>query len=59
MRTAGHPGTRGPDFERRYAQIVAGNHEGATVLLEHGDPTPTGCALLEEIRHWDNHDWLG
>jgi HEXXH motif-containing protein len=59
MRAAGHPGTRGPDFERRYAQIVAGNHEGATVLLEHGDPTPTGCALLEEIRHWDNHDWLG
>jgi HEXXH motif-containing protein len=57
MRAAGHPGTRGPDFERRYAQIVAGNHEGATVLLEHGDPTPIGRALLDEIRRWDQHDW--
>jgi HEXXH motif-containing protein len=59
MRAAGHPGTRGPDFERRYAQIVAGNHEGATVLLEHADPTPIGRALLEEIRRWDLHDWTG
>jgi HEXXH motif-containing protein len=59
MRAAGHPGTRGPDFERRYAQIVAGNHEGATVLLEHGDPTPIGRALLDEIRRWDQHDWEG
>lgn len=57
MRAAGHPGTRGPDFERRYAQIVAGNHEGSTVLLEHGDPTPIGRALLDEIRRWDQHDW--
>lgn len=57
MRAAGHPGTRGHDFERRYAQIVAGNHEGATVLLEHGDPTPIGRALLDEIRRWDQHDW--
>jgi HEXXH motif-containing protein len=57
MRAADHPGTRGPDFERRYAQIVAGNHEGATVLLEHGDPTPIGRALLDEIRRWDQHDW--
>jgi HEXXH motif-containing protein len=57
MRAAGHPGTRGPDFERRYAQIVAGNHEGATVLLEHGDPTTIGRSLLDEIRRWDQHDW--
>lgn len=57
MRAAGHPGTRGPDFERRYAQIVAGNHEGATVLLEHGQPTEIGRALLDEIRRWDQHDW--
>jgi HEXXH motif-containing protein len=59
MRAAGHPGTRGPDFERRYAQIVAGNHEGTTVLLEHGDPTPIGRALLDELRRWDEHDWAG
>ena len=57
MRAAGHSGTRGPDFERRYAQIVAGNHEGATVLLEHGQPTTIGRALLDEIRRWDQHDW--
>lgn len=57
MRAAGHPGTRGPDFERRYAQIVAGNHEGTTVLLAHGHPTPIGRALLDEIRRWDQHDW--
>ena len=57
MRAAGHPGTRGPDFERRYAQIVAGNHEGATVLLEHAAPTQIGGALLDEIRRWDQHDW--
>jgi HEXXH motif-containing protein len=57
MRAAGHPGTRGPDFERRYAQIVAGNHEGASVLLEHGSPTAIGRELLDEIRRWDQHDW--
>jgi HEXXH motif-containing protein len=57
MRAANHPGTRSPDFERRYAQIVAGNHEGATVLLEHSNPTPIGRALLDEIRRWDEHDW--
>lgn len=57
MRAAGHEGTERPDFERRYAQIVAGNHEGATVLLEHGQPTPIGQGLLDEIRRWDRHDW--
>ncbi len=53
MREAGHPGCDQPDFERRYAQIVKGNHEGATVLLEYGQPTPIGRGLLDEIRRWD------
>lgn len=57
MRAAGHEGTRGADFERRYAQIVAGNHEGSMVLLEHGQPTDSGRALLDELRRWDQHDW--
>jgi HEXXH motif-containing protein len=57
MRAAGHAGTDRPDFERRYAQIVNGNHEGATVLLEHGQPTAIGLGLLDEIRRWDAHDW--
>ena len=41
----------------RYAQIVKGNHEGASVLLEHGQPTRIGQGLLDEIRRWDQHDW--
>lgn len=57
MRAAGHEGTGRPDFERRYAQIIKGNHEGATVLLEHGQPTEIGRGLLDEIRRWDQHDW--
>jgi len=57
MRAAGHEGTSQPDFERRYAQIIKGNHEGATVLLEHGQPTAIGQGLLDEIRRWDRHDW--
>ncbi len=57
MRAAGHERTKHPDFERRYAQIVKGNHEGATVLLEHGQPTELGRGLLDEIRRWDSHDW--
>lgn len=57
MRAAGHEGTRGRDFERRYEQIVTGNHEGSSVLLEHGQPTPVGRGLLDELRRWDAHDW--
>ena len=57
MRDAGHEGTRGPDFERRYAQIIKGNHEGASVLLEHAQPTQVGQGVLDEIRRWDEHDW--
>ncbi|MFV8753198.1 aKG-HExxH-type peptide beta-hydroxylase [Nannocystaceae bacterium ST9] len=56
MRDAGHPGTEQPDFARRHAQIVKGNHEGASVLLEHGRPTAIGQGLLDEIRRWDSLD---
>lgn len=57
MRDAGHEDTNRPDFERRYAQIIKGNHEGATVLLEHGQPTEVGRGLMDELRRWDAHDW--
>jgi HEXXH motif-containing protein len=57
MRAAGHEGTDRPDFERRYAQIVRGNHEGASVLLEHAQPTAIGQGLIDELRRWDEHDW--
>lgn len=57
MRDAGHEGTASPDFERRYAQIVAGNRAAAEVLLEHGQPTRAGAGLLDELRRWHAHDW--
>lgn len=57
MREAGHEGTGSPDFERRYAQIVAGNRAAAQVLLEHGQATPVGAGLLDEIRRWNEHEW--
>lgn len=57
MRNAGHEGTDRPDFARRYAQIIKGNHEGASVLLEHGQPTQIGRGLLDELGRWDSHDW--
>jgi HEXXH motif-containing protein len=57
MRAAGHPSSEHPEFERRYAQIVRGNHEAAAVLLEHGQATALGRGLLDEIRRWDQHDW--
>ncbi len=55
MRDAGFPGSEQPDFARRFAQIVKANHEGASVLLEHGQPTAIGRSLLAEIRRWDEH----
>lgn len=57
MHAAGHEDTDRPDFERRYAQIVRGNHEGASVLLEHAQPTAIGQGLIDELRRWDEHDW--
>ncbi|MCA9686708.1 MAG: hypothetical protein KC457_31370, partial [Myxococcales bacterium] len=57
MREAGDPISEHPEFERRYRQIVAGNHEGAQVLLEHAQPTPLGRTVLDEIRRWDAWSW--
>lgn len=49
MIAAGDPRAR-PD---RFAQIVAGNREGASVLLANAQTTPYGRRLLEEIRRLD------
>ncbi|NVB36987.1 hypothetical protein G6O69_04040 [Pseudenhygromyxa sp. WMMC2535] len=57
MRAGGDPIAEHPEFDRRYRQIVAGNHEGSQVLLEHGQPTAVGRGVLEEIRRWDDWDW--
>ncbi len=51
----GVEGCEHPDFRRRFQRIVDGNHEGASVLLEHGQPTEVGASLLAEIRRWDEH----
>lgn len=50
-----HPLSRTPDFRRRFSTIIAGNHEGAQILLEHAEPTPIGRGLLEEIARLDRH----
>jgi HEXXH motif-containing protein len=55
LRNDHHPGTDHLDFVNRYTQIVKGNHEGASVLLQHARPTPIGRALLDEIKRWDDH----
>lgn len=57
MREAGESICDHPDFQRRYGQVIDGNHEGATVLLENAEPTPIGASVLDEIRRWDTHAW--
>lgn len=49
MREAEHPLSQHPDFERRYAQIVESNREGAAVLLDNAEVTEVGRPLLDEI----------
>lgn len=55
MRAAGDPIASHPSFQARFERIVAGNHEGMEVLLEHSDPTPVGRAVLDELARWDRH----
>lgn len=53
MIEAGAPGSEHPEFRRRYAQIVAGNHEGVQVLRAHAEPTAVGRQVLDEIEALD------
>lgn len=55
MLAAEDPLTQHPSFRARLAQIVAGNHEGTEVLLEHAQPTDVGRAVLDELARWDRH----
>jgi len=55
MREANDPLAQHPGFESRFKQIVAGNHEGIEVLAAHGQPTPAGRAVLDELIRWDQH----
>jgi len=49
MLAAGEPCAADPGFGRRYAEIVAGNREGAAVLRAHARPTRVGAGVLREI----------
>ncbi len=55
LESADAPQCRRSGFRERFANIVKGNHEGMSVLLEHADPTPAGRALLGELERWDQH----
>ncbi|MBK7398151.1 MAG: hypothetical protein IPJ34_18095 [Myxococcales bacterium] len=55
MLAASDPLAAHPSFAQRFAQIVASNHEGISLLLAHADPTPAGRALLDELARWDAH----
>ncbi|MFK7985562.1 MAG: HEXXH motif-containing putative peptide modification protein [Sandaracinaceae bacterium] len=50
MAEADDPISRRPGFSRRRAVVTEKNREGASVLLEHAEPTALGRGLLDEIR---------
>lgn len=52
MIESGDPLAQGAAFAARYDRIRSINREGAEVLLQHGQPTNIGRAVLDEIRHW-------
>lgn len=49
MLAAGDPCAADPGFARRFAEVVAGNREGAAVLRAHARPTRVGAGLLAEV----------
>ncbi len=49
MLAAGDPCAADPGFGRRFAEIVAGNREGAAVLRAHARPTRVGAGVLAEV----------
>jgi HEXXH motif-containing protein len=55
MLAAGDPLASHPHFVKRYGQIVKLNHEGATTVLDHAQPTEAGAGLFAEMRAWDEH----
>ena len=53
MSDAGDDRAADPHWRRRFATIVAGNHEGADTVLNHTEPTDAGRGLLAEMRALD------
>jgi HEXXH motif-containing protein len=49
LAAAGHPLAASPEFERRRAQVLAGNEGGLVVLREKAHPTAAGRRLLADI----------
>ena len=41
-------------WRRRFGQIIGKNHDGATTILTHGQPTDAGTGLLAEMRALDH-----
>ncbi len=55
MKAADDPLSRHAEFDRRFDAIRALNHEGATTVLTHAQPTPVGRSVLDEIARWDSY----
>jgi hypothetical protein len=49
MRDGGHPLAALPEFERRLSEIDLKNHEGMEMLRAHGEFTPAGRALIDDL----------
>ena len=64
MRDGGHPLAALPEFDRRMAEIDLKNHEGMEMLRVHGEFTPAGRAMIDELemlehRHLAEHTARG
>ncbi len=53
MANADDPMASNPSWRKRFADIVAKNHSGATTVLDHAEPTQVGRGLFEEMRALD------
>jgi HEXXH motif-containing protein len=49
MRDDGHPLATLPEFERRMSEIDLKNHEGMEMLRAHGEFTPAGRAMIDDL----------
>ncbi|HMV67762.1 MAG TPA: HEXXH motif-containing putative peptide modification protein [Myxococcota bacterium] len=45
-----HPVTQTERFPRRRAEVIAGNHRGMEIVLEHSDASDQGRRMIDEMR---------
>ncbi len=50
LHEAGSEVAQGPAFDRRRAEVLAGNEHGLRIVEEAMDPTPVGARLVRELR---------